>query len=357
MRKKRRRGPQKGKAAAALFVCFALVGAGLAVVTQDAAVSPEVSPGEETSLAASSDTLTFLPEGTSSQMVSRGGSGYSRDPESLSAANPFLENMIKMALPGVGAAEIPEPPSSGAVSEPKPEPELPVQGAGPVEKEPAPVIKEPEIPQVAVVDSQGSKDPLVLIYHTHATESYQPYEEGNFHIVSEEGTVRDAGNILAAALEAKGIPVLHDKTLHDNPSYNQSYSRSLDTLNGLLAKYPSITTVIDLHRDAAAYSGNNPRTFTAPDGTVAAQYSLVVGTGNDNLEQLLDFAARINGKAEEMYPGFARDIIRKDYKFNQYKKDQYILLELGNNQNTIEQVRASAAYFAEVMAAVLKGTE
>ena len=61
---------------------------------------------------------------------------------------------------------------------------------------------------------------------THATESYLPQSGSNFHSTGEENTVRDVGNTLAASLEAEGISVVHDKTLHDNPSYNNSYNRS-----------------------------------------------------------------------------------------------------------------------------------
>ena len=69
--------------------------------------------------------------------------------------------------------------------------------------------------------------PLVIIYHTHTTESYQPYSESNFHRVKETGTVRDVGNVLTEELNNLGIGVVHDKTIHDRPSYNQSYDRSL----------------------------------------------------------------------------------------------------------------------------------
>ena len=86
-----------------------------------------------------------------------------------------------------------------------------------------------------VVVSEQAKDPepvvlgdepAVLILHTHATESYLPTSEGNYHSKDESNTVRDVGNILATALEKEGISVVHDKTLHDYPSYNSSYSRS-----------------------------------------------------------------------------------------------------------------------------------
>lgn len=204
-----------------------------------------------------------------------------------------------------------------------------------------------------VIDSASSGEPFVLIYHTHATESYQPVSEGNFHSVEEAGTVREVGNVLASSLEAKGIAVIHDKTIHDLPSYNKSYSRSLETVEAILKANPTICVIIDLHRDAASYSGNTARVFSV-DGKTAAQYSLVVGEGNENATELLAFANRVNQKANTLYPGFSRGIIPKDYKYNQYINDQCLLLEMGNNQNNIEEAKLSAAYFAVALAEILK---
>ena len=103
-----------------------------------------------------------------------------------------------------------------------------------------------------------SDKPRVLIVHTHATESYLPSSEGNFHTRDEENTVRDVGNVLERTLEARGIAVIHDKTLHDYPSYNDSYYRSYETTEKLLAEYPTIECVIDLHRDAVSSTDPSP---------------------------------------------------------------------------------------------------
>ncbi|MDD2216196.1 MAG: stage II sporulation protein P [Eubacteriales bacterium] len=201
--------------------------------------------------------------------------------------------------------------------------------------------------------SVSSEKPQVLIYHTHATETFQPVSEGNFHSQDEEGTVREVGNVLEAALKAKGIGVVHNKTLHDSPSYSKSYSRSMDTAQSILKSNPSIQIIIDLHRDAAGYTGNKGHTFIV-DGKTAAQFSLVVGRGNDNAKELMIFANKIIAKANELYPGFSRGIIQKEYKYNQYITDQYLLLEMGNNQNTIEEAKCSATYFAEALAQVME---
>jgi len=195
--------------------------------------------------------------------------------------------------------------------------------------------------------------PLVIIYHTHATESYQPVTEGNFHSLDPYGTVREVGAELAKSLEAHGIQVIHDKTIHDSPSYNQSYTRSLETIKRLMGSNNSNVYLIDLHRDAAAYIGNVAITTSVNNDTVA-KFSLVVGTGNPNAAALRQFADQVIAAAEELYPGFGGRVIEKQYKFNQYMCDRHLLLEVGNNQNTIEEAKLTGKYFGNVMAKVIK---
>ena len=80
------------------------------------------------------------------------------------------------------------------------------------------------------------KTPEVLIMHTHATESYQP---GIYDWYDKAGATRNqdtaqntcrVGDEIAAQLTAAGIGVIHDKTLHDYPSYNGAYERSAETV-------------------------------------------------------------------------------------------------------------------------------
>lgn len=214
------------------------------------------------------------------------------------------------------------------------------------------VVKETKKVEEKKTEPDNSK-PQVIIYHTHSSESYQPYSAGNFHRQEEAGTVREVGNVMTAELNRLGIAVVHDKTIHDSPSYNESYDKSLATVTALMKKYPSAEVIIDLHRDAAAYTGNVGETMTI-EGEKAAKYKLVVGQNNDNYSQLMAFANKVNAAADEMYPGFSGRIIEKEYRYNEYIADKYLLLEVGNNQNNIKEVRKTGKYFARVLAKVLE---
>ncbi|MBR5516489.1 MAG: stage II sporulation protein P [Firmicutes bacterium] len=199
-----------------------------------------------------------------------------------------------------------------------------------------------------------SGDPKVLILHTHATESYLPVSAGNYHTRNEENTVRDVGNVLTKTLESKGIAVIHDKTLHDDPSYNESYYRSYETAKAILAKYPSIECVIDLHRDAVA--SKDPAATVSVNGKICAKYSFVVGTTASTYSSNKTFVNKLNGTALNKYKGFTGAVIERGYRYNQDLSSKYLLLEIGFNRNQIEDCRNTAEIFGNILADTLKNS-
>ena len=101
----------------------------------------------------------------------------------------------------------------------------------------------------------SEKGPQVLVIHTHTSEAYTPTKENNY-IPSDPDRTEDprynivrVGEEIVKYLEEEGISVVHDKTIHDYPSYNGSYQQSLKTIQAQLEKNPSIKIVLDIHRD------------------------------------------------------------------------------------------------------------
>lgn len=199
--------------------------------------------------------------------------------------------------------------------------------------------------------SKENLEPRVLIVHTHATESYLPSSEGNFHTRNEENTVRDVGNSLTETLESRGIGVVHDKTLHDYPSYNDSYYKSYDTTEALLKEYPTIECVIDLHRDAVASQDHSPT--VAIGGKTCAKYSFVVGTLADTYDANMAFVSKLNSTALKKYNGFTGAVLERGYRYNQDLSSKYLLLEIGFNRNQIEDCRNTAVVFGNILAETL----
>ena len=126
--------------------------------------------------------------------------------------------------------------------------------------------------------------------HTHTTESYEPYVRDfydasfNSRTTDETKNVISVGNAIEKELTSQGIGVIHDKTVHDYPSYNGSYDRSRVTVKAILAAHPSIKIVLDIHRDAIERDGGERIAPTVTvDGKQAAQVMIISGCDNGTM--------------------------------------------------------------------------
>ena len=216
------------------------------------------------------------------------------------------------------------------------------------------------------VHAGEGEGPKVLIYHTHTTESYtmapgQSYEaSGDCRTLDSSCNMVRVGDELAATLEAAGISVLHDTTLHDYPEYSGSYGRSLTTINKILAENPSIVMALDIHRDAISDKDGNPfKVVGSVAGLRAAQMSIIVGTDGGGLEHPgwqdnLRLAAAIQNQMEETYPTLMRPITVRNSRYNQHVLPGALLIEMGAAGNSLEEALLSARLMGGAIAEVIK---
>ena len=99
--------------------------------------------------------------------------------------------------------------------------------------------------------------PTVLILHSHGTESYADTKADNYRSLNTGKNVVSVGDALARLLEKAGIGVIHDTSMHDNPSYDDSYPNSRRSAQAYLDQYPTIRLILDLHRDSMMDSSGN----------------------------------------------------------------------------------------------------
>ena len=193
--------------------------------------------------------------------------------------------------------------------------------------------------------------PQVLIMHTHATEGFEKdteYYDKNYNsrTTSEAENIISVGNEIEKQLSAAGIKVLHDKTLHDYPSYNGSYDRSAKTVKAYLKKYPSIKVVLDIHRDAIERSGSRLSCVTAIDGKDAAQVMIISGCDDGTMnypkwKENLRFAARLQNEMEALFPGLTRPVMLCYRRYNQNLTTGSLLIEIGSHGNTLSEAQYS----------------
>ncbi len=220
-----------------------------------------------------------------------------------------------------------------------------------------------ESEEVASVSSQyknniriTKENPSILLYHTHAAETYSNSPAGNYHSDDRPNSVLRVGEIITEELSQKGWGVVHTTEYHDYPEYNGAYTRSLATLKELLGKHKSVDIAIDIHRDARDLKSSEDvkkeeeRMTTTIDGEKVAKFFFVVGPDNPNIDQVMKLANNVTNFAKKKYPGLVEPVIVKDYgKFNQYLAKNHMLIEIGSNGTTTEEAERSAKYVAQIL--------
>ena len=198
----------------------------------------------------------------------------------------------------------------------------------------------------------------ILIYHTHSCESYTQTEEytyeasGNFRTTNKERSVIRVGTELTNYLTSYGYNVIHDTSLYDYPSYNGSYNRSYSGVAKLLEQNEGTEVLFDIHRDAISDSTYAPTVKIGDE--YAAQLMFVIGSNgsgleHDNWERNLQFAIKIQEKANELYPGLFKPIILRNSRYNQQLADGASIIEVGATGNTLEECLVSMKYLAKVI--------
>ena len=211
------------------------------------------------------------------------------------------------------------------------------------------------------IDFKNKED--IVIYHTHTCESYTKTEKytykssGNFRTTDLNYSVARVGEELKKYLDKYGFNVIHNKTYHDYPKYNGSYTRSLETIEKIL-KTSKASLVIDLHRDALG-SNSKYAPSVKINGEEAAQLMFVIGTDggglkHDKWKKNLKLAIKIQEKANEMYPGLFKPIIVRNSRYNQHVSEGACIIEVGATGNTLEQCLVSMKYLSSVIFEVMK---
>lgn len=203
----------------------------------------------------------------------------------------------------------------------------------------------------------------ICIYHTHGAS--ETFADSRKNVV--EDTVVGIGDELTKELEKRGYGVYHDRTQYDlvNGTLDRSlaYNKSLDGMQAIRKEYPDIEVMIDLHRDSV---GKGKHTYTTLQGKKTAIVMFFNGMSrnrkgaisylyNPNLQGNLAFSLQLKCKAMEYYDGLTKPIYLKGYRYNLHLEKKSLLLEWGNENNSMEEAKNAAAPMADVLDKVLSG--
>jgi len=217
----------------------------------------------------------------------------------------------------------------------------------------------------------GTDAPLVAIVHTHGSESYLPLlaaaaggQGSSGDLSSLEPFTTDTslnmvrvGQELARYLSVTyGIGVIHSRRLHDRKEDGfrlGAYERSLETMTAILQRCPTLEILLDLHRDAPG----RDKTTAVINGVPMAMVYVIVGTDryleHPNWQANYAFARRLVATLEQTHPGLSRGILVQDYRYNQHVMERTILIELGGQENTFEEVMATVRVLGDTLAQIL----
>ena len=209
---------------------------------------------------------------------------------------------------------------------------------------------------------QGSADnPQILIYHTHSQEAFADSVAGD-----ESTSIVGVGEHLTTLLrEQYGYNVMHYTASFDKESRDYAYNNSLPALEKLLAEYPSIEVVIDLHRDAMPETrrlvmnlqGRPTAQFMFFNGLSRTSKGEIAYLDNPYLQDNLAFSFQMQAACNEYYPGLARRVYLKAYRYNLHLRPKSLLIELGAQNNTVEEAMNACDPLAHVLDLVLSGKE
>ena len=213
-----------------------------------------------------------------------------------------------------------------------------------------------------IKDENESTDfaPIVLIVHTHGTESYAPagavtYSTGdNARSTDITKNVVAVGAVMAEYFNSVGIPTVHCKEMLDKDSYRDAYAKEAETIKAYIKEYPSIKYVFDVHRDSVIGSNYEKyRPVTVIGGKTVAQFMCVVGSNfkgadHDGWENCFGLAVKLQARLWERSSSLVRRISLRGASYNQQYADYAsLLLEIGSCGNTLDEAKRCARIVAE----------
>ncbi|HCY44045.1 MAG TPA: hypothetical protein DHU33_01300 [Firmicutes bacterium] len=220
------------------------------------------------------------------------------------------------------------------------------------------ILKSPlDIENISLVNNEEevkSNEPLIYIYNTHDEEAYYNSYLNPYNIVPDvklasyyfQERLKDLG--IESVVEKRKIKDVLDK---NGWNYRYSYNASRVYLEEVSKNNPSIKYFIDLHRDSVG----KDKTTTTINGKSYARVMFLVGLEHENYQKNLDLATRLNELISQFDSTLSRGIYQKEGPgvngiYNQDFSSKAILIEVGGQYNTIEEV----ANTIEVIARVLK---
>ena len=208
--------------------------------------------------------------------------------------------------------------------------------------------------------------PHVLIFHTHSTEMFID-SNPRYPMTGIMGVGQYLAHILT---HYHGLEVMHVTQRFDfidGRSHRLgAYERMEPVIRQILADNPSIQVIIDLHRDGVAE--HMPAFTRYINGKETAQIMFFNGLSRQNRngqavtvyrlpnpyqQENLNFSFQMQLAANQLYPGLARRIYLRAFRYSLHMLPLSTLVEVGNQHNTQQQAKNAMYPLANIIASVI----
>ena len=204
--------------------------------------------------------------------------------------------------------------------------------------------------------NNNKTEPIIYIYNSHQLETYQNIDNG----ISPN--VLMTSYLLSDRLNKEDISTISENTniyefiKASNLPSDSFYASTRIFIKNNKEKYNSLKYFIDIHRDAVS---KEVSTATI-DGKNYARILFVLGTTNPNHKENENLMNSLDEISDKYYPGLSRGIFKRDTpdwpdSYNQDLDSGVILIEVGGNYNTIEEVSNTVDALTKIIKVYIKG--
>lgn len=224
--------------------------------------------------------------------------------------------------------------------------------------------KEKNIDQMAYVSNPNletkevEKEPEVYIYNTHQGETYEGENLEGYNI---KPGVMMASYLLQNKLAQSDVKalVMEENIIEymniNNMNHAMSYMASRKFLEEAISQN-NFKLILDIHRDSIP----KDRSTIIINNKPCAKILFVIGEEYDTYETNLNMTNVIDSKIKEKYPDLTRGIITKGGSgsngvYNQDLNPNITLIEIGADENTIEEVLNTIELIAPILGDYVNG--
>ena len=211
-----------------------------------------------------------------------------------------------------------------------------------------------------IENQNNNKDnPIIYIYNSHQLETYS-----NKGLESDNITpnVMMTSYLLSEELNKNNIPSIFENTnisefiKASNLSSDSFYASTRIFLKNVINKYDTLKYFIDIHRDSVT----RDISYIDINGKGYARILFVLGTTNKNYKENEKIMSELDSLCDEYFPGLSRGIYKRDTptwpdSYNQDINTGVMLIEVGGEDNTLEEVSNTINALSKVIKIYIKG--